>query len=219
MGSPKKPAPELKIPEALFFQVFDVKPGKHERKKIEILEAAIVCLAEVGFDRMTFEAIGKLTGMQRAHVNYYFSTRDDIMKSAVRYAVAIGQSIIIEHVQKAKGWKNKLRVVVEGPFEWLERYPKHASVMTILYHMCTYDPEYRKLQGEVRAGGEARLLACFEELIQEKKVTRKRALENARAIQAVMTGNILYGLSCEFPLSFKELKAWTVKLAIEMALL
>ena len=208
--------PRSNLPDAFYFQVFDVKPGKSEKRKLEILEAAIDCMAKIGFERTTFDLIGKQVGMHRAHVNYYFTSRDELIRAAVRYAVAIGQQITISHVQKAKGWKGQLKAVVEGPFEWLARYPKHAVVMVAFYQLCTYDPDYSALQGTIRAGGEARILACFERLMEDGKLNHQQAVELSRAIQAVMTGNILYAYTCQFPLTLPRLKAWTVKLALEM---
>ncbi len=206
--------PEL--PEAFYFQVFDVRPGKGEKKKLKIIEATIDSIAKVGFDGTTFDSIGKLVGMQRTHVNYYFSSRDELIKTAVRYAVALGQQITIGHVQKAKGWREQLKAVIEGPFEWVERYPKHAAVMSVFYHLCCYDKAYRALQNTIRSGGEARLLACFDTLIEKKVTTKKRALEQARAVQAMMTGNLVYSFTSDIPLSFAQLKAATVKSALEL---
>lgn len=209
--------PSFPLSDAFYFQVFDVRPGKTEKQKLRIIEATIESIAKVGFDRTTFDLVGKRVGMQRAHVNYYFSSREELMKTSVRYAVALGQQITIGLVQDATGWKERLKAVIEGPFEWLARYPQHASVMTIFYHHCTFDPEYKKLQGTIRAGGEARIEACFRELVEKKMLSRKRSLELARAIQAIMTGNLIYAITCEFPLSREAAKKWTVKLAFEIA--
>jgi AcrR family transcriptional regulator len=204
------------LSEAFFFQVFDMRPGKSEKRKIKIIEATIDSIAKVGFDGTTFDAIGKLVGMQRTHVNYYFSSRDELIKTAVRYAVALGQQITIGHVQKAKGWREQLKAVIEGPFEWMQRYPKHAPVMSVFYHLCSYDKDYRALQSLIRSGGEARLLACFDTHVERKLMTKKRALEQARAIQAMMTGNLIYSFTSDIPLTMAQLKAATVKSSLEL---
>ena len=204
------------LSDALLFQVFDVKRSRSEERKIKILEAFIDSIATRGFDHTSFESLGKTVGMQRTHVNYYFNSRDELMTTAIRYAVALGQQITIEHVQKATNWKDRLKAVVEGPFEWLERYPKHGAVMALFYYLCAYDPNYRKLQNLIREGGEKRIVACFQTLVETGKVSSKKAIEIARTIQSLMAGNIVNYFAADYPVSLKVVKANTVKLAREL---
>ena len=206
----KKPKP-IPLPDALYFKVFDVKPGKSEERKLRILQATIDCIAEKGFDQTTFDAIGERVAMTRTHVNYYFSSRDELLRTAVRYAIALGQHIIIEHVERATTWRDRLTAVIEGPFEWLDRYPKHAPVMTIFYHLCFCDPFYRQVQNVIRQGGEDRMLACLQTPVDAGSLSRKRAVELARSIQSLITGTLLNLSSCDYPIPLAEARKLTVR--------
>ncbi len=203
-------------PSPLVFQVFHTQHGKTEERKIRIMEAVIDLLATEGFDNTTFESIGKRVKMQRTHVNYYFSSRIELVKTAIRYAVALGQQITISHVQKASTWREQLTAVIEGPFEWVTRYPKHTAVMALFYQLCSYDGEFRALQNVIRAGGEDRLAACFQVPIESGKLNKKQARDLARTIQALMTGALVNSFASDYPLELPALKAQTVKTAFEL---
>jgi len=200
----------------LVSQVFDVKRTKGETRKIKIMEAVIECLATRGLEETTFEAIGKLVKMERTHVTYYFPNRKELIMTAVRYAVAIGQQITIGHVQKAKTWKERLKAVIEGPFEWIEKYPKHAPVMAFFYYLCSYDKDYRELQAAIQSGGEERLAATLQSLVDARKLSPAKATDLARTIQAHMAGTLHLFYSCDYPLTLKQLKTKTVEHAMAL---
>jgi len=205
----KKPTPAL-------YHSLEAKPRKGESRKKLILEAVIRSLATQGLEATTFDAIGKMVKMERAHVNYYFANRKELIKGAVRYAVSLGQEIIIGHVKKATSWRERLTVVIEGPFEWLETYPDHATVMVLFYYLCSYDEEFRQLQSLIQAGGEERLYSCLQSLVDEKKLTSEKATSIARTIQNSMTGGMVMSYCCNYPLPRKQVKAKVVREALEL---
>lgn len=206
--------PTEPVSDALLFRVFDVKPTKSEARKLKILQAAIRSIAERGFEATTFDAIGKMVKMQRTHVNYYFQSRDELLRTAVRYAIALGQQIIIDHVNDSPRWRDRLARVVEGPFLWIERYPEHGPVITIFYHRCSADPEFRKVQNEIRQGGQDRMSACLEGLVDEKKLTKKQAVDLARQIQSLVTGMIVNHMVSDYPVPIGSLRKAAVRAAL-----
>ena len=205
-----KSKPKKKSPSALY-RVIDGKPRKGESRKAKITEAVIECLARRGLEETTFDAIGKMVKMERAHVNYYFANRKELIKAAVRYAVGRGQEIIIGHVKKAQTWRDRVTVVIEGPFEWLETYPDHATVMVLFYYLCTYDEELRQLQSLIRVGGEERLSSCLQSLVEGGKLTSAKATSLARGIQTTMTGALILNFSCTYPLTLRQLRDKVVR--------
>ncbi len=206
-----------KIPSPLLFQVFDVKPRKSDARKVKIMEAVIECVATKGLEETTFDAIGKMVKMERTHVNYYFANRKELIKTAVRYAIALGQEITIQHVRKANTWRERLTAVIEGPFEWLEVYPKHTSILALFYYLCSYDEEFHALQTMIQTGGEERLASSFQSLVESEKLSAAQATDLARTIQSLMAGNLHFYYSCEYPLSLKQLKAKTVQISLNLA--
>lgn len=199
------------FPSALYFQIFDLKPGRGEERKIRIIEAFIELLASKGLENTSFDTLGKKVKMTRTHVAYYFANRDELIRTAVRYAVAVGQHITIGHVQEATTWREQLRCVVEGPFEWLEKYPSHASVMALFYYLCTYDPSYRELQNSIRSMGEQRILSCFK----ASSIPSSEAILLARTIQSLMAGTLHNYFASDYPMDLDKLRKHTVKTVMQ----
>ncbi|MBI4405833.1 MAG: TetR family transcriptional regulator [Deltaproteobacteria bacterium] len=205
-----------KLPSSLYFQIFDTKRTKSELIKIKILEAVIDCLATQGLEATTFESIGKIVNMERAHVNYYFSSRKELIKGAVRYAVATGQQIIIRNVKKANHWKDRLKIVIDGPFEWLSQYPKHFSVMSLFYYLCTHDEDMRQLQNVIQKGGEDRIAATLDVLVHNGQLTQTKIKEISRAVQSMISGNIHYFFTSDYGWSMKQVRTKTVQMAVDL---
>src|SRR4051812_38892710 len=99
--------PPKKLSGALLYRILDSKPKKSDERRIRILEAVIESIATQGIEETTFESIGKKVKMERAHVNYSFANREELIKGAVKYTVAMGQQRIIEQVAKTAHWKDR----------------------------------------------------------------------------------------------------------------
>jgi AcrR family transcriptional regulator len=199
------------FPTALYTQIFNVKPGRGEERKIRIVKTMIECLASKGLEETTFDVLGKKLKMRRTHVAYYFANRDELVMAAIRYVVAVGQSVSIEHSARAKDWRGRMKAVIEGPFEWLTQNPEHACVMTLLYNLASHSKPYRELQSTIRNMGEERMVSCLE----PSGIAVAKAREIARAVQAMMTGYLVGYFSSEYPIPLPKLKAQVVKLSFE----
>lgn len=203
------------FPQALYYQIFNLKPGRGEERKMKIVLAAIDSLAEKGLEQTTFDSIGKRLRMRRTHVAYYFPNRDELVKACIRYVVAVGQSLIIDQAMATKNWKLRLKAVVEGPFDWLEANPKHASVMLLFYSLAGHSAEYRELQNSIRTMGEQRLASCLEPLRVSGGEATARDL--ARQMQALMTGSVCLLFTSDYPVSIGKLKTQVYRTCLEWA--
>ena len=163
------------------------KPSPSESRRSEILDAVMRILAKQGVDELTFERIGKEAGMARSHVVYYFQNREALVKAAIEFAAASAQGIIEAELAEGEGVDDRLRRYVRGNFEWIRRHPEHATVYTLLYYLACFKAEYRELHDGIREAGARRI-----ERILEKGHWKPRARRGlAKAIQAIVTGNIL----------------------------
>ena len=174
------------------------------------------CVAVRGIEEMSFDVIGKMVKMERTHITYYFSNRKALIEGAIKYSVALGQEVIINKVGRAKNWEDRLKAVVEGNFEWFDHYPKHKSVTALFFYLCSYDREFRQLQNKIRIGGEERIAASFQSLVEMGKITEKEALKLSRIIQNQAAGILYYYVSTDYPLKLKQLKLRTVEFAVQL---
>jgi AcrR family transcriptional regulator len=73
---------------------------KGDRKKLEIIEAAIDCLATEGIDNTTFDSIAKRIDTRRAHVAYHFKDKHMIFEAAISYILITYEHTLQEFIKK-----------------------------------------------------------------------------------------------------------------------
>ncbi len=170
--------------------IFGDVPSKGTLKKFEIVQATIECVATIGFEKTTYEAIAKKIGTRRAHIAYYFKDKQDIFKACIKYIVSNYHNVSIEHVNKATSPKDTLLKYVEGPYIWSQKYPHELSSMLLFYYLCTVHESYKDLHDEVREAGIERL---FDILSNELnlKITKKEIITLCKSIQNIMNGSHL----------------------------
>ncbi len=201
------------LPHPLYAQFFNFRPRKGDIRRARIIESAITCLSTLGVEATSFEAIGKQTGMLRAHVAYYYKDRRDIVRDAIKFCVATVQSITVEHVSAATTDKERLVAFIEATFEWAEKFPKHLNLILLMYYYASYDPTYRKLHTEIRELGAQRIGAIVKPLVSEKRSVDYRIV--AKRIQYLITGNLVEYASTTPSVSLAKLKTQTIKEALE----
>ena len=197
------------LTQALYARLLNFKPSKGDLRKIAILENAIDCLATLGVEAMSFEAIGKPSAMTKAHVAYYFRDRKEITKAAIRFVVATVQNFTIESVKNAPDEGARLEAFVDGTFRWLETYPKHAPVILLLYYYASFDPFFREMHAEIREFGARRLEAIVEPMLPKK--SRRQAHVLAKLVQTILTGTIIDHFTTRSPVDLDELRKRTLK--------
>lgn len=195
---------------ALYYQIFGLKPGRGEQRRLKIVEAFIELVATKGLDNVSFETIAKKVGMIRTHVAYYFANREELIKTAVRFTISSSQQEMIGKIELAKNWRERLALTVEGPLLWLEKNPRHASVLALFTYLCTFDPRYRQIQNSVQAIGEQRLAAAISDV---PGITPQETQSLARLIQAAISGYLQLSFCSDYPLSHREVRDTLVRSA------
>ncbi|MDD0852957.1 TetR/AcrR family transcriptional regulator [Halobacteriovorax sp. GB3] len=146
--------------------IFGKEPSKGEKKKMEIIQAAIECFSSIGLENTTYQSIAEKIETRRAHVAYHFKEKELIFESSVRYILWTYQKISLGHVKKAKSGREMLHLYVEAVFEWAKRYPEQVSVMLLLYYQCTLNEKLLTLHDELRSLGEQRIYYILSEKVE-----------------------------------------------------
>jgi len=180
-------------------------------RRLRILRATIDSLATNGIQGTTFEAVGKLAKMQRSHVAYYFKTHEELLNATIRFVIVSAQEVTIELGQKAEIPLERLIGMVRGAFEQARRYPKHATVLTLLWNLATLDPHYRLFHTELRQIGAERVEHVLELFLDTKKVDRAARRFIAKSIQAIAFGFLLEALSTNSFVSLDEAEEFAVE--------
>lgn len=195
-------------------QIFGDGPSKGTLKKFEIVQATIECIATIGFEKTTYEAIAKKIGTRRAHIAYYFKDKQDIFKACIKYIVSNYHNVSLDHVSKATSPKDKLLKYVEGPYIWSQKYPNELSSMLLFYYLCTVHNSYKKLHDNVRSAGIERIRIILSDELKVQ-LPKREVLTLCRSIQNIMNGSHLSAETSSIS-TFKTAQTHSKKLVWEL---
>lgn len=171
-------------------ELFEDGTRKGDLKKMEIILAAIDCLATIGFEKTTFEAIAKRIGTRRAHVAYHYKDKNDIFMAMIKYIVTNYQEISLAHIKDSREGEQTLLHYVEGPFVWAQKNPKQLSVMLLFYYLCSFRDEYLNLNNQIRIAGVERMqFILTNQFSPAYKVEDAKFL--SKQIQNLISGNLI----------------------------
>lgn len=189
--------------------LFDFKLRKGDIKRIEIIQAAIECLATIGIDNTTYDAVAKKVGTTRAHIAYYFTDKDQIYMAAIKYILANFQQTILEHIsEKNLTGKELLEEYVEAVFLWAKKYPEQLTVMILLYYLCRFREDMVELNHHIRKGGYERVYYILTTKMG-KKLSEKKATTVARALINLISGSMIDATTTQ-SMSLDEAKDLTI---------
>jgi AcrR family transcriptional regulator len=200
MKKPSKEKKPISFPEAhfsidnpLFAQFSGKSPRKGDIARTKILAATLHCIANVGIAHTSFESVGKFAGMGRAHVAYYFPDFDQLILSAVQFAITTAQQTTVSHVFQAPSDAERLKAFIRGSFEWAEKHPEQVKVILLFYYYSSWESNYRTLHTQVRQVGAERIAAILKPLLP--KVSQKRIADYAKTLQLWITGALVEALT------------------------
>ncbi len=170
--------------DPIFARGFDVSPSKGDRRRFEIVQAAVRCIADDGLDGGILNRVAEKVGIQRSNVAYYFKTKEDLLEAAVRYAMLCGQALTQERIDRARSARERVDAITDGAFDWRERYPDQLRLLLLFYFHCMRSAPLRKLHSQFRKAGWERV-----RLILRESSPASRALDSAaKAIQSEIMG-------------------------------
>lgn len=195
--------------DPMYARFLNFTPKKGDVRRARILEAAIQCMAKYGVEKTNFESIGQEAGMLRAHVAYYYPDRDEIIRSAIRFAIATVQHVTVEYVSQSTNPVERLAAFVNGTFAWLEQYPVQMRIILLMYYYGSYDSEFRKIHTAVREVGAKRIDALLEPVVP--KLGKPERYELAKLVQSILTGHVVDYVSTESARSLEQVRETTLK--------
>ncbi|MBL6991523.1 MAG: TetR family transcriptional regulator [Bacteriovoracaceae bacterium] len=167
------------------YELYDFKPQKSDLKKVEIVLATIESLAKLGFDKTSYSSIAKIIDFKKSTVAYYFSSKEMLIKEAVRHCVRCQQQLSIKKVATAKNDKEMIFKYIEATFDWAQKYPEQLAVFVLFRYLATYNEEYKQLHTQIREGGLERIKFLITQKYG-KKLTKQDSLHTALKIQCLL---------------------------------
>jgi AcrR family transcriptional regulator len=124
-----------------------------------LLEAAIECLAEVGWAGSTVAVVAEQAGVSRGAAQHHFPTREDLFAAAVDYVTEVRTNWIREHSEDLPSGPERTRAVVDLVVRMYTGQVFRAALQ--LWVAASSDEQLRELVVplEARVGREAHKLA------------------------------------------------------------
>ncbi len=186
--SKSRPAPKNALSSALI-KVVESSTKKGDLKKAKIIEASVACLAKHGIEKASFEKIGKEAKMTRAHVNYYFKEKPDLLQATLEFVLVNAQEMTTKKLEKVQKSEDLLKALNEVTFEWVETFPQHVAVLALLNYYCIVDKKFKNFNTTARETARMRLVEILKIHRPEMKLIELKKL--AFAVHAIMAGYIL----------------------------
>lgn len=171
-------------------EIFPPEPSKAQRRRLQIVEAAIESFAEVGIEKSTYERLAKRIKVSRPLIIHYFPDRDDLVETTLKFIRARFQRLAVDALSRAEGPEAKLKAYVEATFDWIARYDKHAKVWLLFYFYCGVDGDFKAMNTELARMGEERIAALIVGL-RAKSLPKAELLWRAKQIQIFVTGALI----------------------------
>ncbi len=174
---------------------------KGDKKKLEIVFAAIECISTIGYENITYEALAKKLDTRRAHIAYYFKNKEDIFKACIQFINHTKKEILDEHlaeVNPSHSSNDYILKYVESPFIWGEKYPNYLSTMVLFYYLCTFNKKYFEVNTQIKESGQRKIISILKEKLDYKSSDSEiiffakniQSLISGAMIDAIASGNI-----------------------------
>lgn len=156
-------------------------------KKDEIRKAAIECFARYGFEKTTMDDIGKLVGLNKASLYYYYKNKEAIYGDAI-YAEA-DQAIqgFRSQLEGVHGCKKRFESYIQGRMQYIHLlFNLHQLSMDQFYRIQpTFETIYQEINKQEISLVNDMLLACLKAQEIKSCDTRRVAEHIVTVIDAI----------------------------------
>ena len=176
----------------LLWKLYAVTPSPYERKKLEIIEAAIKVFARDGFEKNTFCNVAEKCKISRTLIHYYFESREELFEKTITYIRHHWQNFVIEEIKKSKGSaREEFRRYIFSTLDWTQRYPTYYRVQVLFYSMASRNKKMRELNTKIVETGLGRVVAMVELGVLRNEWNVDDAYGTALRIHVLLTGAAL----------------------------
>jgi len=156
-----------------------------DKRKLQLINATIDSIAKRGLTETTITHISKGAGMSRGIINFYFNSKEMMMRDVLSSLLEDVEVIWQEELEKpGLDSKAKLQVLVRALFDRKVCSPKRLNVLSAFWgHAASHD-EYRQLIDE----SDAKLQSTIAALWQDVAPAGYNAEHFSRQLHAMIRG-------------------------------
>ena len=90
-------------------------------KKQEILKAARECFARFGYEKTTLDDIGKMVGLNKASLYYYYKNKEAIFAEVVFFEAEQYMQALYAKIQDTRGCREKILTYLKEKFRYMQK--------------------------------------------------------------------------------------------------
>lgn len=187
--------------------------------KDKIVQAAIRCYIEQGVAQTRLNDIAKAAKLAPPHLHYYFKDPADLQRAVILEVLKSLKDASLAGAKETATFREEFESYVRAPFLWAKENPGLATIWLYFYHLCSFDPEMRKLNDQIRETGRERILLFIFKGVREgvfKPREKHLTIEDlALSIQGLITGNSVIAFS-EGKLQTEKIQSTTLSTIYEL---
>lgn len=162
-------------------------------RRRELIASAVHVITTQGFDGATVRDIARVAGASVGSVNYYFPSKDDLLRAAITETDAGFRALIREAVNGTAGYPEKLERIVDMCFPVEEADGLAWRVFVDWWSQAAHDDSYREIYDQAHREWIGMLAKVFAEGVTNNSLVLNLSAEDeAVAFAALMDGLALY---------------------------
>jgi AcrR family transcriptional regulator len=176
---------------AVYADLFRTVPTRAHQRIVQILEGTIRTYLKWGIDSTTYDRIARECRVSRPLIQHYFSDKTELFEMVAKYIRVIFQQIAIDAIRQEQTCREQLAGYVGSLFTWIERYPHHAKVWTLVFFFAAVNPRIRALHTELAKMGHDRAIALLRAGVATGEFAPGELPRRAKMIQTLYTGGFV----------------------------
>jgi TetR/AcrR family fatty acid metabolism transcriptional regulator len=135
-----------------------MKSEKAQRRMEQVVDAAIRCIADKGYEHLTMQAISDYSGLSRGAINHYFKKKEDILVAVLDSVDQKLYHMVDDRIRGSEDIEDHVRHRLRGTFEMAKDDPAFMYVIIDFMSLAMSNPvhgkgireflyKYRKLAG------------------------------------------------------------------------
>lgn len=102
-----------------------------ERSKEKILQTALKCFAEHGYDATSIARISREAGVSKGLMYNYFHSKEDLLYAVLNQAFEHGDELA-QTMMQAQSPQDRIGVIIEQSFQWALEHAAYSKMMISL---------------------------------------------------------------------------------------
>ena len=164
---------------------------KGELTALRILDAACVCIAELGIERTSITAIAKRAKVSRALVAHHFPRKAELFGHVIRYIADEGYKSI-EAAPAGTDEIGEIRHIVSANLDFFLDNPHFFRSFFLFYYYASFRKEFRRLNTQMQERAVGRFAEILTGIAKKggSDFESKKVLETAERLER----ELIYGI-------------------------